>query len=277
MFCNVYVASAALFVISVVLCFLPKLIIAKAATKKIYPLITMLTAGIQLATILLDLVPHMLLYEHHHHEEGVQHHFNGLTQSHSHSHSNDHLKTDSHNHSHDHSHITSPLMVAGGVFIILLCVDILFLHGNSCSHEHSENDQSHKHVHNHLHNHSHENIGTCNTSAIAKSSNRIQALIVLIAISLHSFFEGLSVSEKRITSTFAFGLLLHKILESFALGVAIFASLFGPLAKFFMVCFYSLLTPLGIIIASLLQSKDQTYAIWFNALSLGSLLFIVFI
>lgn len=70
---------------------------------------------------------------------------------------------------------------------------------------------------------------------------------------------------------------MHKILESFALGVAILDSPFGSLAHLTMMFFYSILTPVGIVLASAMNHRHPNLEIWFNAFSLGSLLFIVFI
>lgn len=245
------IASVVLFVVSVALCLLPRFLVKTKAIGRVYPFIVIFTAGVQMATILVDLIPHMVAHGHHHH-----HHHNE----------------------------TAPFTAIGGVIIILLALDTLFLHGDSASSTKSEthtrtHDHSHEHAHEHSHECSHgqENLGTCNTSAISKSRGRTQALVTLFAISAHSFFEGLSVNEKNFASTLAVGLYVHKILESFSLGVAILASPFGRLARLSMVLFYSLLTPVGIVFASAMNKEYPSLGIWFNALSLGAMMFVVFV
>lgn len=305
----VILATIALFLISVILCILPKFLIKKSAAKRIYPLVTMFTAGIQLATILLELMPHM--FETHGHD--LAEHGDGCNHgTHMHSHAfheheaHDH-NDNGHNHKAEHHHHHNnmlPLTLVGCTFIALLAVDILFLHGDHCdskghhshktdteySHMHSHTDEDHHehahghmhshtpgHTHAHAHAHSHDSLGTCNTAAISQTSSKVKALIVLLAISVHSFFEGLSINPHTTTSTFAVGMLLHKILESFTIGVSIYQSPFSEPIRICLVLFYSALTPFGIILATILTKVNGALAIWFTALTLGSMLFIVFI
>lgn len=87
-------------------------------------------------------------------------------------------------------------MMIGFVFIALLSIDVLLLHGDSekksskigknekknphtskCSHC-VKTSEKHVHTSGCSHGHSHDQIGTCNTSTISKSTSKIQALVM---------------------------------------------------------------------------------------------------
>lgn len=249
---------------SLLFCIAPRLVSQYKLVRRVYPFITIFTAGVQLSTILVDLIPHMT----------------GGGHSHDHSHGGD---------SHEHSHGSmGPFVLIGGIFIALLALDTMFLHGKGEKHDHThDREQDHEHTHgddnthDHAHSHSHEHehsLGTCNTAAISASASKLQAVLTLLAISVHSFFEGLAIGASESEGwTYLAGLLLHKILESFAISIAVFRSSLSLGVVYALILFYSLLTPLGIVFSALMTEDGAAIGIWFTALSLGSMMFIVFI
>ncbi|KAI5155155.1 solute carrier family 39 (zinc transporter), member 1/2/3 [Enteropsectra breve] len=234
-----------------------------------------------------------------------------------------------------------PFIASGCIFILMLAVDVLFLHANhshgkktakitlkevaakeeekieeaheaqclhecghdhhhhdyhhdhkheshGCSHHHHEHAHKHEHNHEHKHEHHHEhhsheghshNFGTCNTGAISQTSSKLKAVVYLLAISAHSFFEGLAIYPAKFTNgaPFIIGICLHKVLESFSLGVSIIESTFSMLIKLSMLVLYSCLTPLGCLITAWMGNSEKfdNYQKWCNALSFGSLIYIV--
>ncbi|KAM0678757.1 hypothetical protein BDAP_000540 [Binucleata daphniae] len=76
-----------------------------------------------------------------------------------------------------------------------------------------------------------------------------KATIFVIALSVHSFLEGIGLPAKNSSQVFYYliGLFGHKWIEAFALGVSIAAAPFTQRTAFFLTFLYSSLTPLGII------------------------------
>jgi len=258
-------------------CFLPRVIAKTTSFRDSYAHITVFTAGLQLATMLVDIIPHMTNPHDSHDKSHAEH-------THTHS---------EHNHG-----PKGPFILTGIVFIFLLAVDVLVLHSKkSHSHDDKNNSSNNQHSHDqddeahHNENSSHmnefhsehkhgscgENIGTCNTATLSKSKSKLQALITLMAISIHSFFEGLAVDSAKIQSSYNVGLILHKFLESFSVGASIFDSSFTLSTNSQLVIIYSFLTPFGIVCGNILREKSMKFAPYFHAASLGSMLFVVFI
>lgn len=249
--------------ISLAACILPRLLANNKLVRKYFPLANVFTGGIQLATIIADLLPEMCI-------KGEEHNTNDIY----------------------------PFITAGASFILLLAIDTLLLHPSDEEHKHHheselktiethdgcenhEGCESHKGCEDHEgcaeHQHSHKSFGTCNTGAIAKSETKRKALILLFAISIHSFPEGLSINPSKVQIARTVGLILHKVLESFAIGAALHDSVFSLTSKVTLMCLYSLLTPIAIVFRSMewlrsIGSIEQ----WANALCLGALLFVVF-
>eukprot|EP01121_Diplochlamys_sp_Union-15-3_P021451 TRINITY_DN8698_c0_g1_i2.p1 TRINITY_DN8698_c0_g1~~TRINITY_DN8698_c0_g1_i2.p1 ORF type:complete len:345 (+),score=39.44 TRINITY_DN8698_c0_g1_i2:62-1096(+) len=85
---------------------------------------------------------------------------------------------------------------------------------------------------------------------IKEKAKRIsQAYIFLIALSVHSVFDGLGIGAEQTVSGF-YGLLItvvaHKLLDGFALGVPIFFAKFSTLRSMLFLGFAASMTPLGI-------------------------------
>lgn len=125
--------------------------------------------------------------------------------------------------------------------------------------------------------------GGCNTTALKDKKGKLQAMIFIIALSVHSLFEGFAIKTHEI-GIFEIGIILHKALESFALGFTVWMATFSYNFKIILMTIYSLLTPLGMFISYLLQklpinknSQKFQYLLkaTCNGLALGSILFIV--
>ena len=98
-----------------------------------------------------------------------------------------------------------------------------------------------------------DNLPVCNNlTQPPPTSNEIKskssALAMILALSLHSFLEGLglgSIHARTELVSYIIGLVSHKWLEAFALGVNIFRANFTFSAAIFLNLFYAFLTPLG--------------------------------
>ncbi|EPR78906.1 ZIP Zinc transporter protein [Spraguea lophii 42_110] len=82
------------------------------------------------------------------------------------------------------------------------------------------------------------------------NSTRLQATIFIVALSVHSFLEGLGISSKngKQLMWYMVSLLGHKWIEAFVLGVSIFSADFARNMTIFLLLFYSSLTSIGILI-----------------------------
>lgn len=226
--------ASLIFVSSLGFCFLPKIIQSFKPVKKIYSFITIFSAGFMLGIMLLELMPELKL-KHSHHSHSV---FQNLKEH-------------------------AGFLTAGLSFILLLGIDSVILNHNHCENEIANNHDLH----------THDKLGTCNVESLKYVNSKLQTFIFVLAISLHSFFEGLVFNGTP--STYEIGIILHKLLESFALGVAVFDTKFSFWHSFSLLIIYSLLTPLGIIIGKQYQKSNEMLECIFNGLAMGSMLFIV--
>ncbi|KAM0688531.1 hypothetical protein COBT_000214, partial [Conglomerata obtusa] len=138
--------------------------------------------------------------------------------------------------SHNHGHFNYGLFTAGLAFILLITIDSLVLNHSHCDNKHAIDDHTQ---------HSHDSFGTCNTKVLKYTTSMTQAIILILALSIHSFFEGLAFSKQNAARTFEIGILIHKVLESFTLGVTMASSKFDFKSNLILSAAYSILTPLG--------------------------------
>lgn len=253
-FNNYFFIEALLFFASFISCLIPKGIKRFDKLSKIFPFLTLVSAGLLLAVLLLDFLPHMFL---------------------------DHSHDKNHNHDHSHSKtqnydvITAGMLSAGVALLCLIGIDQCIINHNHCE----ENDEHHEHSH--TNNIETEDIGCCNTKMLKNTKSKTQALIYILSISIHSFFEGLAFQKNKNFSSFELGILAHKILESFAIGTTLFNSALSFKVCIFLNIFYSLLTPFGIWLAynhsgEAYKIGDVPISMLFKGLALGSLIFVVF-
>lgn len=274
------ILSTLIFITSLILCLIPRSLSRVDNIKKFYPHITVFAAGFMLAMLLLDFIPHVA---------GICKHGSGSKHLDHHSidecenpqscdqHQNDSKKHDDH-HDHSHSHgFFGPnlgFLIAGCAFIFLLSIDSIVLHHSHCDNDKivQMNDGLNHGAHGHSH--AHDQIGTCNTSAIKETKSKVQAIIFILALSLHSLFEGLAINKQRTFGIFEVGIIVHKMLESFALGFTVHMAEFSFAYSIVLITVYSMLTPLGMAIAYFLP-YNKLLSTACNGLALGSILFIV--
>ncbi|KAH9410808.1 ZIP zinc transporter [Ordospora pajunii] len=286
---NSMVFASIVFLISLVICISPRAI-SSGSFKKVFPFLTLLTAGFMLGVQLLELSPHMASScdgpkEHHDHGEGST--------------SPDTDIGHEHTHGHDDNQSIFAFFTAGLSFILLLAIDSIVLKHDHC--EGSEIAHSHQcHGVEHEHDRSEdanktaeemkceeslkreekkaqsENMGCCDTNAIKNASSKAQVFIFILGISIHSFFEGLAFNSIERIGSLEIGLLFHKMLESFALGVPLFTSGMGFFSGLMLAVFYSALTPIGIMLGSAPGYLNQPIIkSVFRGLALGSIMFMV--
>ncbi|EPR78576.1 ZIP Zinc transporter [Spraguea lophii 42_110] len=238
-----------IFLTSVIFCYIPALITRAKVIKKVYPYVTITAAGFLLSIMLNDFIPHLVHgchgnHSHHHHHDHSSFISNGLTN----------LKHQ------------IGLIIGGLTFIFLLGLDYLVLH-----HHHCETEQLEKHRHDE---HNEEKVGTCNIDALLYTNSKTEAIIFILSLSLHSFFEGLAFKPSKGISSLEIGIIIHKLLESLTLGFLLHTSQFTKSFTAVLIFVYSLLTPLGISISSFVTISTIIRSI-FDGMAFGSIMFIV--
>lgn len=127
------------------------------------------------------------------------------------------------------------------------------------------------------------NVKEFSTIVPVKESNekasRAHAFIFVIALSVHSFLEGIglsAISDWNKVLSYIIGLISHKWLEAFALGMTIYNAKFSNRMNFILNMFYSSLTPFGILIGMLIMSKTRNNLaeVILTGLSAGSFFFV---
>ena len=207
-------------------------------------------------------------------------------------------------------------VTAGISFLVLFSVDRLFLSHAHCEnetekitsessaheHEHSHHDSHDDHDHHHHHHnelsnkgsvesfqphqdcHEADIMGGCHMEGIRTSKSKLQTYVFVFCLSLHSLLEGLGMSGKNDSSElmkFLIGLFAHKWIEAFALGITVMSARFSHLESFFMMSFYAILTPIGIVLGMLADlystpnGKDKNISeLVMNGAAAGSFLFV---
>lgn len=119
--------------------------------------------------------------------------------------------------------------------------------------------------------------------SINLNTPKLEALVFVVALSMHSFLEGLGVSLKsgKKMRWYVFGLVGHKWIEAFTLGISVIRSSFSPFVQFILILIYSMLTPISIILGSFIHrnlSGNRKYiSDVLNGVSAGSFFYIGFI
>lgn len=186
-----------------------------------------------------------------------------------------------HSHSHDHDHVIPPKpkdMKEVGISQMhthrgpcgdIECVEKIHSadsEDDDCASCHSENL-----------------MGGCHMDGLDTHSSKTQALVFVIALSMHSFLEGLGMASKNTKDQliqYLISLFAHKWLEAFALGVNVMNANFSSFFSFLLISFYAVLTPLGIVIGIICEqiTLNGPYAgytmLCLNGLAVGSFLFV---
>ena len=212
--------------------------------------------GVVLSTFIMHMIPHALIacsQGGHDHKDHHDHHDHG----HDHEHHHDHHDHHDHDHLHDHGYPWGLLSI-GISFLFLFVLDRLFLTHTHCD-ENSESkvvSQNEKdglkefsddlEMNEHKSCHSADVMAGCHMEGISNAPSRVQALLFVIALSIHSSLEGLALVTQKEPHAFLIGLFAHKWLEAFALGVAVLKGKFKTFESVVLIVVYSLLTPVGI-------------------------------
>lgn len=284
-----YSVALTIFLSSIFFALSPNAILKSPSVRKNFHLFTSAVDGIQLGTII-DLTHHLNTnskksHDHHghdHHEEEHHHHE-----------SKGFLGTFSHN-----AEEMLPFIFIGLIFLTLLSVHILFLGKNPKNNKKTKTKtipiegtqetyiniagEDDPVAHDHFtacdqKSHNHPLGGCCGGSLIKDSTTKFEAVVNLLAISFHSFFDGLALRKNEFKSSIFVGLFLHKIIDSLAVGNSIFRSMFTSHTKLMLLILYAIWTPLGIILKTLsADTSFKAYEKYFTAISLGSMCFVVF-
>jgi zinc transporter ZupT len=145
-------------------------------------------------------------------------------------------------------------LFAGISFLLLFAVDRLFLSPGGPPHQHhaiSLAESALPDIERTVHLDTVSSIEEEDAISEVKASARprqTQAVVFVLALSLHSFLEGLGLSgiarEPELWS-FVVALVSHKWLEAFALGATVLNARFSKRTTFALHLLYSLLTPIG--------------------------------
>lgn len=244
---------ALIFVASFLISTLPKIISKVVVTGKKFSYVVAISSGVMLSVLLIEFAPHVLktvndsnLGKHIHHP---------ITEDHDH-----HANTEEHNHT-----SLLGLFIAGITFSVLTIIDSLI---PNHSHEHSATNQSSNNNENIL-------LDTTTPDKQNKPPKKgfKQAMMLIMAMSIHSILEGLVFVSNNSKGVW-FGILIHKILESFTLGVTLADSEISQVTNIALCLFFSMLTPIGMML-SVLGTVNGHLEIVFNGLAFGSTLYVV--
>lgn len=118
---------------------------------------------------------------------------------------------------------------------------------------------------------------------LGDSATKTQAFVYIVALSMHSFLEGLGVPAKSSNELnwYLFGLVGHKWIEAFTVGVMVLKAPFSHYVHFTLIFVYSVLTPLGIILGLYLfhvfSGSSVFLRCFLTGVSAGSFFYIGFI
>ena len=116
-----------------------------------------------------------------------------------------------------------------------------------------------------------------------KSMRFVQGLVVIVAFSAHSVFDGVAVGlqeqSSRIWTTF-FAICSHKLVVSFAVGMQLFEKTQSMRVTAGLMSLFSIMSPVGIFIVLLSESyvsgNQSPFMILLSAVATGTILYIVF-
>lgn len=108
-------------------------------------------------------------------------------------------------------------------------------------------------------------------------SSNLTPYILMIALSVHGFFEGIALGiQSNFKSTFYLGLAIvsHKWAESFTLGVSFYKTNTQDKTYFKLILLFSFFTPLGILFGILIANSSELIEAIFLGLSGGTFIYI---
>lgn len=310
-------STALVFLLTLICSFAPWIISLRfKKSNKLIPYLNSLAGGVVLGALLMHMIPEIVGHGHAHG------HGHGKKKKERKKEKNpDHLHSFIHD-GHDHAHSFQIGPFAAGIsFLLLFAIDRLFLTHSHCQDAQKEmtqvDDSSSPHLlhqdgkrkgdveeccrHDHAVDedvvdehgscHSADLVGGCHMDGINSAASQTQTFIFVLALSIHSFLEGLGMATKNKKSDlvlYLISLYAHKWLEAFALGVSIIKARFSRLHTILLVLFYAALTPAGILLGLGLDvwvsggSGDgkfswltrETTSLVLNGLAVGSFLFV---
>jgi len=125
-------------------------------------------------------------------------------------------------------------------------------------------------------------VGRVSANTIASKESIVTALVFVVALSIHSVFEGLglgSEGDQHGLTALILAIVAHKLLEAFALGLSVYYAKFKWWQILILLIIYAASTPIGIGIgwgATAGSTKASTNLVngILVALAAGSLLYI---
>ncbi|XP_040568156.1 zinc transporter ZIP1 [Lepeophtheirus salmonis] len=136
--------------------------------------------------------------------------------------------------------------------------------------------------------HTHEFVVEEVLSSASHFKAALRALIIIVALGLHSLFEGMAIGlglTPHYVWYLFFAIASHKFVIAFVIGMQFVVSGLSRIMVVSLICIFSSISPLGIIIGILVtntgdnnqESPEQTVAITvLNGLAAGTLLYVVF-
>lgn len=247
----------------------PTLFLSSRAMKKMYNKVNVISAGILLSILFMDFMPYIVRGScGHSHHKAIDTSISAFLKH--------------------HAHIG--LFLSGLTFIGLIVIDRFLIKHRHCTTEETK-EREKKGTEETIqvmvgHNHK-KTVDTgaairlCCTEGLKYKITAKQALVFIMVFSIHSIFEGLAFGSEDASkhSMLMVGLCIHKLLESVTVGVSLFSSQLTRKTCAFLLLFYSVLTPLGMLISRLAQEIITGWFVKsiFNGLSFGSLAFILLV
>ncbi|EHY65664.1 hypothetical protein NERG_01271 [Nematocida ausubeli] len=126
-----------------------------------------------------------------------------------------------------------------------------------------------------------ERVEATEQDSIPDGASKQEALVFILALSLHSFMEGLGVSSKKGTQLlwYIISILVHKWLEAIVLGASVLTSKLPGHVAFCLILLYSSLTSIGSLLGRFLSSDstNSMLTLILNGIAAGSFFYIGFV
>lgn len=238
---NPFFSSPILFVISLAISISACLYHKHLKEMPAFPGLLATSAGLILASMLNDLMPHL-----------VGHH--------------EHTEVDTHKHE-----FYPGILTAGITFIILLLLEKVFSqngHGHTHSHEPDENVVQIQ-IQPPNNENENEKFRCCGKNTV-RNSVKFKAISFILIISIHGLLEGLG----KMDLSRLIALYLHKAFESFSIGVTLGCFDLSLIFSFVLCGFNSLITPVGLLVGEI--SSAESFSWFVDGLGFGALLFVTF-
>ncbi|KAI5190950.1 solute carrier family 39 (zinc transporter), member 1/2/3 [Nematocida minor] len=127
-----------------------------------------------------------------------------------------------------------------------------------------------------------ERVEAKEQDSIPEGAGKKEALIFILALSLHSFMEGLGISSKKGPKLlwYIISILVHKWLEAIVLGTSVLTSELSRPVCFSLILIYSSLTSIGSLLGhwlSFTNSENSIITLILNGIAAGSFFYIGFV